>query len=136
MTRINHTYLVDDNEFVLMIGKKSISNHPSYDKVSTFENGRLAFESLQNCLQNNEQLPELIILDVNMPEMNGWQFLEAFSATPGLVHIPVYLFTTPVDTEIMEKASEYKLLRGFLSKSLPFSEIDKIASQMLADHKA
>jgi len=136
MTRIKHTYLIDDNEFVLMIGEKSITNHPSYDKVSTFENGRLAFNSLKKCVQNNEQLPDLIILDVNMPEMNGWEFLDAFAETPELADIPVYLFTAPVDTEILEKAKEFKLIKGFLSKSLPFKEIDKIAALLLVDHKA
>lgn len=136
MTRINHTYLIDDNEFVLLIGKKSITNHPSYEKVSTFENGLLAFESLKNCLLNHQPLPQLIILDVNMPQMNGWQFLEALAAVPELVHIPVYIFTTPLDTEILEKATEYQLLKGFLAKSLPFAELDKVALSILGEHKA
>ncbi len=127
MTKINHTYLVDDNEFVLLIGEKSITKHPAYDKVSTFGNGKLALESLKNCLVKNEPLPQLIILDINMPEMNGWEFLDAFSLSPELYHIPVYLFTTPVDPEVKEKAGAYKAIRGFLSKSLPFDEIDRLA---------
>jgi response regulator RpfG family c-di-GMP phosphodiesterase len=128
MKIIHHAYLVDDNEFVLMISEKLILNHPAFEKISNFTNGLLALDSLKLAIENKEQLPEVIFLDLSMPVMNGWEFLNAIAIIPEAREIAVYLFTASKDPEDVEKATTYFQVKGFISKSLAKVELDMIAS--------
>lgn len=128
MKKIHHAYLVDDNEFVLMISEKLIMNHPAFDKISSFTNGRLALDSLKETIESKEQLPEVIFLDLSMPVMNGWEFLNAINIIPAAKEIAIYLFTASKDVEDLEKAKNYFQVKGFISKSLPQDELDTIVS--------
>jgi response regulator RpfG family c-di-GMP phosphodiesterase len=128
MKNIQHAYLVDDNEFVLMISEKLILNHPAFDKISSFTNGQLALDSLKLTIESKEQLPEVIFLDLSMPVMNGWEFLNTISMIPEAEEIAVYLFTASKDPEDVEKAKTYFQVKGFISKSLAKHELDTIAS--------
>ena len=79
-------------------------------------NGR---EALQN-LQNSSQLPDIIFLDLNMPLMNGRQFLQAIKAEEGFQNIPVVVLSTSSDVATME---DMKLLgiHHFITKPDKYS---------------
>jgi CheY-like chemotaxis protein len=111
-----------------MISEKLITNHPAFEKISSFTNGKLALEGLIETIENKEQLPEVIFLDLSMPVMNGWEFLNAIAVIPEAKEIAVYLFTASKDPEDVEKASTYFQVKGFISKNLLTQELDTIAS--------
>ncbi|MCL2387618.1 MAG: response regulator [Defluviitaleaceae bacterium] len=85
-------FLVDDDMTNLMVGKKALSN--AY-KVFTLNSAAVMFEMLENLT------PKLILLDVNMPEMDGYQAIEELKAQERFADIPV-IFLTAHNNEEME----------------------------------
>ena len=128
MKKIEHAYLIDDNEFVLMISEKIILNHSAFEKITCFTNALLALNTIIETIKNKEQLPTVIFLDLNMPAMSGWAFLDAISVITEAQEIAVYLFTASKDKEDIKKATTYFQVKGFISKSLATYELDAIAS--------
>ena len=56
MKKIEHAYLIDDNEFVLMISEKIIRNHTALEKITSFTNGQLALNTIIKTIKNKGQL--------------------------------------------------------------------------------
>lgn len=67
-------------------------------------------------LANQEKYPDLIFLDINMPGMNGWDFLEAFHKQA--IEVPVIMLTTSIDEEDRTRALSWDRVRDFLEKPL------------------
>ena len=128
MKKIEHAYLIDDNEFVLMISEKLILNHTAFKKITSFTNGLLALNTIIETIKNKGQLPTVIFLDLNMPAMSGWAFLDAISVITEAQEIAVYLFTASKDIEDINKATTYFQVKGFISKSLATDELDALAN--------
>lgn len=68
-------WIVDDDKIYTYGVKKVIKSYLPSNKVKTYENGKKALEDIKKQVENNEELPDLILLDIDMPEMNGWEFL-------------------------------------------------------------
>ncbi len=76
--------------------------------------------------QENEQtIPDVIFLDLNMPEINGWEFLDVLSQQEQkyLNKCQVFILSSSVDSLEKEKAKTYKLVRAFLHKPLDEDEL-------------
>lgn len=113
---------VDDHEiFISAIEKVS----PDVS-VTTAQNGLHALKIL---LEQNLS-PELIFLDINMPLMNGFQFLAEVRKHDHLKHIPVIMYST---TSVPESIKQAKQLgaNGFISKPENFSQLEKILEETL-----
>jgi len=111
-----------------MLSEKIILNHTAFEKITSFTNGLLALNTIIETLKNKGQLPTVIFLDLNMPAMNGWEFLDAISVIIEAKEIAVYLFTTSKDKEDIKKVTTYFQVKGFISKSLATDELDPIAN--------
>ena len=117
--------LIDDDEIYQYIFRRQVElSHPS-SQIHIFPNGKKGFEYLLNSLKNPSTIPEYIFLDINMPIMDGWQFLEEFSAIEKKLtkDINIYLVTSSIDERDIAKANQIKQVKEYLVK--PISE-DKI----------
>ncbi|MCL2217127.1 MAG: response regulator [Defluviitaleaceae bacterium] len=85
-------FLVDDDMTNLTIGKKALSGHYN---VFTLNSGQVMLDMLENLM------PDLILLDVNMPEMDGYEAIQRLKSNKDSVHIPV-IFLTALSDETME----------------------------------
>tara|TARA_R110000868_G_scaffold306734_3_gene568116 strand:+ start:44557 stop:44955 length:399 start_codon:yes stop_codon:yes gene_type:complete len=72
--------IIDDDKVYTFGIKKIINNHLPGNTVTTFENGKLALDQLREMKAEDEAMPDVILLDIDMPEMNGWDFLKEFEA--------------------------------------------------------
>lgn len=70
--------IIDDDKVYTFGIKKIINNHLPENTVTTFENGKLALDRLREMSNAKEAMPDFILLDIDMPEMNGWDFLKEF----------------------------------------------------------
>ncbi len=116
---------IDDDPITLMLCKMVISKVSFSNEIATAKNGEEAlnyFSALKNTNANDESknLPQLIFLDLNMPIMGGWQFLENFSSPDysDYNHIKTIILSSTIDPEDLEKSKKYPMVIDFLSKPI------------------
>lgn len=125
--------LVDDDEINNFITVKLIRKAFPEAVLSTCLNGRLAIEKLKDLFQNHpEKLPDYILLDINMPIMNGWEFLEEYkkSNMDPEKKITIYILSSSVFTNDIDKAKSYESVANFISKPLNLDAIKEVFSLM------
>lgn len=93
--------IIDDDKVYTFGIKKIIKNHLPENNVTTFENGKVALEGILKAQEENIPLPDYILLDIDMPEMNGWDFLKEFEKIrKGLnKKIEVYVISSRVENQ-------------------------------------
>jgi CheY-like chemotaxis protein len=117
---------VDDDPITLMLCKKVIEKAEFSKIIETAHNGEDAlnyFDCLKIELQNNNKIvaPELMFLDLNMPIMGGWEFLDIFSEEKYHTIFPdlkVIVLSSTIDPKDIEKSKSYTMVIDFLSKPI------------------
>ncbi|WP_289662360.1 response regulator [Flavobacterium panacagri] len=120
---------IDDDPITLMLCKKVISKSSFSHEVITAQNGEEAlhhFNTLKYTNEKNKKKPELIFLDLNMPIMGGWEFLDHFTSSDykEFNSVPVIVLSSTIDPDDLAKAKKYPIIIDFLSKpiTLPMLE--------------
>ena len=113
--------LVEDDIFDTMTAQKTFAKFSVPHQLHTAFNGEEALDMLlgRGNVPPLEPLPELILLDLNMPRMNGLEFLAELRATPQLRDIPVFITTTSGLEHEREAAVELQV-SGYIRKPLDF----------------
>ncbi|MBC8054233.1 MAG: response regulator [Sphingobacteriaceae bacterium] len=126
----NVILLVDDDELDVISVQRSLKKLDSEYELFTAYNGIEALEMLQK--QVNEgvhHLPDVILLDLNMPKMNGIEFLRVIRADENLKHLKVFVMTTSGE-EADRKTTEQLGISGYLIKPLNFNNNTKRSDSM------
>lgn len=114
-------YLIDDDDIQNLINSKIIELVDADVESNVFEGGESALNSLRN---NDEELPNVIFLDINMPRMSGWDFMEEYVKLD--LNIPVYIVTSSINKQDKEKSETYSDVKGFISKPLTKERVVEI----------
>ncbi len=130
MTKLETVLLVDDCEATNYIHRIVIEGYGCAQSVVACANGQQALEFLCDGSRAYPQ-PELILLDINMPVMNGWEFLEAYQALPaeqqgGAV---VVMLTTSGNPDDYQRAEQLPAVAGYTSKPLDAGKLEAILAQ-------
>lgn len=124
--------LVDDNEIDNFINQKMIEASDFSEKIFTYTSGKSALEFLKNLEKNKELIeilvPDYIFLDINMPVMDGFQFLEEFRQLhEGIVgKCKIAILTTSMSPMDRDQAIKSELVSEFLSKPLTKDSLEKL----------
>jgi CheY-like chemotaxis protein len=126
---------VDDDPITLMLGKMVVARAGFAHEVVTAQNGEEALNYFDDLKLNNlgteiKNYPQLILLDLNMPVMGGWEFLDHFSKgdyTSLFKDCKVIVLSSTIDPDDIRKAKTYPMVLDFLSKP--------ITKEMLEDLK-
>lgn len=118
MKEVKLAYIVEDDEIASFLVKRIVDSFSEVGESKTYFNGEAAFNILKFDFENSHTFPDLILLDINMPVMDGWDFLEALGEINPEASVPVYILTSSIDPSDMEKSRRYKHVKGFLSKPL------------------
>lgn len=97
MKKINSIYIVDDDPITVFGIRKMLDSITICDNISSHSNGKLALDSIKQSLKGKDQVPEIIFLDINMPIMDGWQFLEEFISLPLEKKVRINIVTSSID---------------------------------------
>ena len=89
-----HILLVDDNEGDILLTKEALEDARILNKISIAYDGLEAIRFLKEEPAVREDMPDLILLDINLPRMNGTEVLEVIKNDPELKRIPVIMLTT------------------------------------------
>ena len=114
--------LIDDDSVVNFINSKILENEFGSTPIKVFKNGLLALEYI---IANQEQ-NFMIFLDINMPIMNGWDFLDAVAKKKIHHNLEIHILTSSIDNADLIKASKYTNVTSFLHKPLKKENIKKL----------
>ncbi|MDI9310963.1 MAG: response regulator [Limnohabitans sp.] len=120
---IKQTYIVDDDSIFVFVLKKLLEKHQGFGKVVDFKNGNEALELL---FDKKSGLPCVILLDLNMPLMDGWQFLEELQKSDIAQKIKVFIMSSSIDFNDIEKSKNYTIVQDFISKPINHEKLNKI----------
>ena len=126
---------VDDDPITLMLCKKVIAKTSFSKIIMTAQNGEQAlfiFDKFIQSIVEKDEIPELIFLDLNMPVMGGWEFLDAFNTDKYLSfhHIKVVVLSSTIDPEDLEKAKIYPMVIDFLSKPITLNMLKYLTNKL------
>ncbi len=118
-------YIVDDEPSTLLMVKKLL-NDAGYTRVTTEEKSVRAFKTIL------KETPDLVLLDIRMPEVNGLEILQSVRHNEKTKHVPIVFLTSSTETEIKVKALELGCT-DFLQKPVNASElIARVHNSLLA----
>lgn len=123
-------FVVDDDTTYQLILKHSIRKTDAEIVIEPCGNGSIATEKLKTLVEGNETLPDVILLDINMPVMDGWQFLDNFSLlAPELGdRVAVYMISSSLDIRDKDRALSNKNVRDYMCKPLSLEQLRSIMS--------
>lgn len=123
-------WVIDDDAIYQIIVTKIIQKTALFSTVSSFRDGKQGITALMNTIENKELLPDIILLDINMPVMDGWEFMEEMEMMQSLKdeNISVYIASSSIAVEDRNKSKTYASILGYLSKPITNNDIELIAS--------
>ena len=128
--KFSRVFIVDDDKIFHFIIRKMLEKHNVNADLSFFENGLEALNQIKSQMDDCSSLPDLIFLDINMPVLDGWQFLEEYKNVKGMLKGKqpiIYLISSSDNSADRDRAQEYKEeIREYFLKPVGQIEIDKI----------
>jgi CheY-like chemotaxis protein len=115
--------IIEDDPNYLLLTKKMIEFTSLFKEILTFPNGKQAFEGLIEWKSKKGAFPDIILLDINMPIWDAWDFLEEFSKIVTDWNGLIYIITSSIDKVDESKALGYSLVKGYLRKPVSFEKI-------------
>lgn len=120
MNQTKSITLIDDDPIFVFLTKKAILQTKLIDQIKVFENGLDAIIFLKENKDDIDSLPEIILLDLNMPIMDGWQFLEEYAALNPFIgkKITIYICSSSISPDDINKATEINEVTDYIIKPI------------------
>ncbi len=128
LKKIQSTCIIDDDP-IFIYGTRRIMKEVDFcDNILVFNNGQDAIEGLKELIDKGEDLPEVLFLDLNMPIMNGWEFLEDFVKIPNPdgKKVIIYIISSSVDPRDLERIRNYKMVNNYILKPLSPQDLENV----------
>jgi response regulator of citrate/malate metabolism len=116
MRNFDLTYIIDDDSTFVFVLKKLLKKIENFNEIRNIVNGEEAVTVLENHYSNGETFPDIIFLDINMPMLDGWQFLEEIEQSNYHQKCNIYIVSSTIDVNEIEKSKNYASVKGFISK--------------------
>lgn len=130
MIKFKDVFVIDDDKVFHFIIKKLFSKNNIDINPSFYMNGLEAIEEIKDKISNGVTMPDLILLDINMPIMDGWQFLDEFRKTKKTTEggkTIIYLVSSSDSISDINKAKEYQdQVKDYFFKPMTLDDLRKI----------
>lgn len=128
MESLQSALLIDDDKFTNFYNEKIVKKHNTFNSIQSVNSGAAALSYLQQAMDGSVDKPDVIFLDINMPAMNGWEFIEEYSKldrdfTSGVRIIMLTTSSNPCD---QEKARQCDLINDYINKPLSTDLLDEV----------
>jgi CheY-like chemotaxis protein len=117
---IRHILLIDDNEIDNYITKQLLTKHRVAESITTKQSAMDALEYLNSLMVQSQSFPEVIFLDISMPEMDGFGFLNVYDSYPELIKTgcSIIMLSSSQNPDDINKAKNNPYVRKYIQKPL------------------
>lgn len=116
--------IIDDDHIYQLVMKRTLEQTGMVRSILQFYDGEQAIDFFKDKTHSVDVLPQLILLDINMPYMNGWQFLDEFAKIDFKLDykLTIYVVTSSSTKEDMNRAKQYSIVTGYHVKPVTKDE--------------
>lgn len=128
----NIIWIVDDDFIYQTIIKKIIQKTGVFTAHSSFFNGKEAITTLKNTLEDNPMyLPNIILLDINMPIMDGWEFMEEIKKIKSRINnqVKIFIVSSSIAIEDKNKSKTFTEIIDYIPKPVSVNDLLNIVSK-------
>ncbi len=124
LEKINRVLCINDNDITLFILKRTLTKSNFAEQITEKGDGRQAINYCQQLIDSNEHhtgnYPQVIFLDLHMPVMDGWEFLDKFSTEiwPSFKETKIVITSQSIDIDDSIRAKEYPFVVDFLKNPI------------------
>lgn len=128
MSKIETVFIIDDDSAFQFLAEVIFEDTQLVSNVFIFPHGLEALEHIKSGVQNKKVLPDLILLDLNMPIMDGWQFLDEFLQFKSKLKkkITIYILSSSINPADIERAKSISEVSEFIIKPISEKKIMEI----------
>ena len=121
-------FIIDDDYISKFVNKKLIEKSGLFNEIAEYDSGRSALQLLQNPELNHETIPDLIFLDIQMPDMNGFEFLNEFEKLPNYItnKTKIVMLSSSLDDRDRDVSLKNNFVIDFISKPLDNEKLTNI----------
>jgi len=129
--------IIDDDKIYVNLVKKIIEIKKLSENLLIYKNGKEALDYFKEIMENatdENKLPDIIFLDLNMPVMDGWEFLNEFIKIKNSLNkkITLYVVSSSIDPRDLERAKSFNLVTDYLIKPIELKKFEKIFEKTAA----
>ncbi|MXV13941.1 response regulator [Hufsiella ginkgonis] len=120
--------LVDDSYLDNLISRKILEKSNYAENIVVIDSPQRAVAYIENSIKVKKDIPEIIFLDIRMPEMNGFDFLRKINVIEGIAkhEIKIYMLSSSLDPNDLKKIEENQLVSKFIGKPLTNEILEEI----------
>ena len=122
----NHVWVVDDDAIYTFTVRKLLENNELAHTVDVFTNGQKALDKLAEINFKTERYPDIILLDINMPIIDGWQFMNEFIKFVDKNAMTIYMVSSSIDPRDRDLALQYEEIKDFIVKPVTIESLKKL----------
>ncbi|MCB4809542.1 response regulator [Tamlana sp. 62-3] len=132
MKKIDVACIIDDDPIFIYSVKKLMKLANFCESFMIFNNGQEAINNLTPILESGENMPNVILLDLNMPIMDGWEFLDEFTKIKAHKEVVIYVVSSSIDPQDKNRLKTYEAVSKFIIKPINVELLAKISEELIA----
>ena len=126
--KLRHVLLIDDNDIDNYVSKHVVDQSKIAETITVKNSAIEALEFLSEASGDSLVFPDMIFLDIRMPQMDGFDFLEEFVKFPEAINeqCSVIMLSSSSDPNDVDRAMEFSVVKKFLTKPLKLQELESL----------
>ena len=124
--RINLAYIIDDDFTTIELVRMNNERFGFCERLVSFTDPVLANQTLSEAIDKGVDVPQMILLDINMPVMDAWDFLDKMNDVLMDAGVSVFILSSSINPEDMEKSKQYSSVLKYILKPLSLDKIGTI----------
>lgn len=128
--KIDLACVIDDDPIYTFYVKRAFKHLDYCKNILFYSDGKAAYDNLKAIIDSDNSVPDLILLDINMPVWDGWQFLDEFVKIKPSKKITIYMVTSSVDPEDLERSKGYEEVSDFFVKPISKQDLMEMLERM------